>query len=95
MSLEEAQGSWGKRSTTIRDKVADNLRRFPGLLEYTAAILRMLPVATKDAEEKRVLIKDLMDASRERNALDRRIETLANRLTRLPVVNPTVGKWLE
>ena len=84
---QEVQRHWGKGNTTIRDKVADTLRGRPALLESAALILQALPVTSQDAQEKKGLVRDLMEASKQWEALLRRVDLLSARLKRMPVVN--------
>ena len=84
---QEVQRHWGKENTTIRDKVADTLRGRPALLESAALILQALPVTSQTAQEKKGLVHDLMAASKQWEALLRRVDLLSARLKRMPVVN--------
>ena len=86
--LEELrQLGWGKRNTTIRDRIAEKLASMPATWEWSASVLQQLPVPPTAAEKKKALIADLKLASRDYKALLRKVESLAKTVKGLPVVD--------
>ncbi len=59
----------------------------PSLLPSTAAVLERLPVGSEATGEKRTLVAELSSAYRQWEVLDRRLETLADQVKRLPVLD--------
>ncbi len=85
--LADLHRTWGERGPTIRDRLFLAIRVSPSMLPSTAAVLERLPVSPEATGEKRTLVAELRSAYRQWETLDRLLETLADQVKRLPVLD--------
>ncbi len=74
IGVVEIQRSWGKRGTTIR--LGGPRRASPVLLEFTASVVQLLPVAPQDRKRKAALVREMKKVLREWQALEQRLDVL-------------------